>query len=176
MSDIFSAIVYGVAGTQGSKTPFVNSTTGKAGVRESSANSRDWRQSLIKDALNDQPDKLLDEAVIIWMRVYVSRPASHYDKNGNLKRSAPKFPKAGRDLDKVQRAVGDGLKTAKWFVNDARIAGWDVMRLYIEDRLEPERVEIKMWSLEENGPDFLKEVMSHVITDGHPIADHLVPK
>lgn len=177
MSEILRAVIYGSAGTQGSKCSFPHPITGKLITLESGKNSRDWRQSLIREMNNDQPEVPFDDAVFCQVRVYVSRPISHYVSGKfikGLKPNAPRYPKSGRDIDKVQRAIGDAAKIANWLKNDSRIARWDSLRLYTEDFMTPERVEVMMYNMEEHGLDFIDRVMAKV-TEGHPIHEDLVP-
>jgi Holliday junction resolvase RusA-like endonuclease len=180
MSNIYKAIVYGPAGVQGSKCAFPHPKTGKIVMIESSkgeGKGRSWRQEMIKSMLVDQPEQPFDEAMFMWMRIYVSRPTSHYTANDikrGLKASAPNYPKSGKDVDKIQRTIGDAAKIAKWVKDDSRIAGWNPLRVYTEDILEPERTEVMMYSLEQHGLGFIEKVMAKV-TEGHPIHDSLVP-
>jgi Holliday junction resolvase RusA-like endonuclease len=152
---IFRARVYGEAGVQGSKSAFVHPKTKKAVMIEGSKGGRDWRQTLIKEMINDSPEIPYDEAVFMRLNVYVMRPSGHYKPSGGLRPSAPKYPMSGKDLDKIQRSVGDAAKIAKWVKDDSRIAKWEVNRIYLESFADIVRVEIAMYSLEEWGLGFL---------------------
>lgn len=176
MSKIYQAIIYGPAGVQGSKIPIVNKKTGKAHLIEASkgeGKGRDWRQMLIREMELDQPEFPIDDAAYILIKIFVSRPRSHYSKSGQLKPNSPKFPKSGKDWDKVGRSASDASKIAKLVFDDARFADAHVQRRYTADVLDPERVEVFIYNLEELGPDFLNMVLARV-TDGHPIEDHLI--
>lgn len=155
---IHKATVFGPAATQGSKCTIPHPSSGETIMLETGKRSRSWRQELIQEMLNDQPEKPYDEAVFVWLRIYVSRPRTHFKSDGSLKSNAPKYPKAGMDVDKVQRTIGDAAETANWVVNDSRIAGWSPLRVYTQDILEPERTEVQMYSLEQFGERFIDRV------------------
>lgn len=83
----------------------------------------------------------LDEAVILRLTFYFSRPAAHFGTGRNagvLKDSAPLYPEAsGSDIDKLSRAVMDGLTGIVW-KDDRRVVTLAPRRRYGT----PERVEI----------------------------------
>jgi Holliday junction resolvase RusA-like endonuclease len=164
MNSIHKAIMYGPAGVQGSTCSFPHPITGKIvtiNASQGEGKGRSWRQELIQEMNNDLPNAPYDEAVKMRVRIYVHRPAAHFGKNG-LKPNAPRYAKSGRDGDKVQRSIGDAAQIARWVTNDSRIAGWDILRVYTTEELEPERVEIAMWSLEQYGEDFFDRIQAHV--------------
>lgn len=162
-NSIHKATICGPAGVQGSKCAFSHPVTGKVVMIEGSKEGRSWRQELIQEMHNDQPEAPYDEAVKMRIRIYVHRPSAHFGKNG-LKSNAPAYPKSGKDADKIQRSIGDAAKIARWVKDDSRIAGWDVLRVYTTEELEIERVTVAMWSLEQSGPDFYDQVEAKVRT------------
>lgn len=174
---VYSVVLIGPAGSQGSKRTIIRkdalhrvkrvfnekgdfATTsdigdaigkGQKGVAliESSSSGGDFRRSLIIAMRDRGPEKPFNEAMCVGVKIYVRRPASDYDQWGDVKSSAPRFPKSGLDIDKVCRAVFDAGKYADWWTNDARVARFadGSGRYYAEDG--PERVEVLAWSLEE---------------------------
>lgn len=172
---VYSVVLIGPAGSQGSKKAFVRKDAlhrvkrvfdekgdkvnipdikgaigkGQKGVAmiESSSDGGDFRRALIIAMRERGPVKPFDEAVCVALKVYVRRLKKDLDEWGYAKSTAPRFPKNGLDLDKVQRAVGDAGFYAGWWENDNRIAQWKSERLFADEG--PIRVEIMAWSLEE---------------------------
>lgn len=175
MSEIYTALVYGPAGTQGSKRMVENKKTGNMMMIESSKRFNSWRRKMIRSMESDKPSSPVDDAAYILIKVFVHRPKQHYESNGvSLRYDAPKFPKSGRDGDKTARAVLDASKKAGWVKDDARYADISVKRRYTMDKDDPERVEVSMCSLEICGENFIDEVEARV-TAGHPIDSKDVP-
>lgn len=128
-----SITVFGEAQPQGSKR-IIAPKGRRAFLVEDCEKSRPWRQQVAQEMLRIAPVQPLNCAVIVTLRVYVKRPASHFGTGKNahtLKPSAPTDPPTGIDLDKIQRAVGDA-GTGIWWTDDSRIAGWDVRRVYAQ--------------------------------------------
>lgn len=73
--------------------------------------------------------ELLNNAVLVQLVFVFQRPATHYAKNGTLKVSAPAWPETLYDVDKLSRAVLDGL-TGVVLRNDARVCGMPVMKVW----------------------------------------------
>lgn len=172
---LFKAIIYGPPQGQGSKSSFPHPKTGNIVTIENSKEGRTWRQEVIGEMQGDQPDQPFDELVRIHLRVYVLRPKGHYkggDVSRGLKGNAPTYPTgAGKDLDKIERAVGDAAQIARWVVNDRRIC-WDSLPVYTTDITEPQRVEIYMWSVEQYGPYFLNEIINQQLEEESEWHDH----
>lgn len=61
---------------------------------------------------------------------YMPRPASHYRANGILKPFAPEFPSVRPDLDKLVRAVLDGLTMGGAWKDDGQVALLSAMKKY----------------------------------------------
>lgn len=83
-----------------------------------------WRSTIAleaADAFDDQPTR---EAVRVSLRFTFPRPSSHFGTGrnaGTLKASAPAYKTTKPDLDKLIRAILDGL-TGVAFVDDAQVA------------------------------------------------------
>jgi Holliday junction resolvase RusA-like endonuclease len=124
----------GEPATQGSKRAIVPAKTGKAVLIEANARLRPWQAELRAAMLEVAPPEPLPGAVKVFLRVGVVRPRSHYGTGRNaqlLKPGAPLWPPTGKDLDKIQRAIGDTGSGILWR-DDRQIAAWEVRRQYDE--------------------------------------------
>ncbi len=132
-----SACVWGPAQSQGSKTAFIHPhakrPNGSPVVVITDANDKalkSWRQEVVDAMQRCKPPRPADTSVAVSVIVYVPRPRTHYRTNGELKPNAPQVPAAGRDIDKIARALLDAGQIAGWWVNDARVAELHVRRRY----------------------------------------------
>lgn len=130
-----SAIVYGQAASQGSKRIGRAGKNGKPILIENDARLPGWRLSLQEQMAKTAPPTPIDGPVAVRLTIKVPRPKSHYRANGDLKPGLSEWAASGKDADKVARAVGDA-GTALWWRDDARIAHWDILRLYAPDGRE----------------------------------------
>lgn len=141
--------VYGPVQGQGSKRLGRNQVTGKPLLLDASPKTRSWRQEVTREMLRVAPERPLEGAVSVRLTIYVPRPRSHYGTGRNtntLKASAPWFPPAGVDVDKVARAILDA-GTRVWWVDDARVASLEIHRVY-PLAAEAEGVEVEAAGLE----------------------------
>lgn len=105
-----------------------------------------WRDTVgwtAKAAMRSQP--LLDGLVIGVFEFIKPRPKSHYGTGRNahlLKDSAPAAPGSRPDGIKLARAIEDALSKVV-YTDDSRIVSHLIEKRYC-DRLEPERVRIKI--------------------------------
>jgi Holliday junction resolvase RusA-like endonuclease len=156
---LYIAVVLGVAGVQGSKVQFAHPETGKMIMIETGSKSRPWRRSMQKAMEADKPEVPFNEAMMVWVRIYVPRPKSHFYKYG-LKPEAPKFPPLKtRDPDKTARSIGDAAKKAQWVVDDG-LLNWHIVRVYTDNEDDQQRVEVIMWSLEQRGEYFYQKALA----------------
>lgn len=138
--------VYGIPAPQGSKIPGVSSKTGKMFVREQSGKTLDkWRQDVKEAALvargvpdpNRHPGELAKEgaydqtpiptftgAVRLLVNFFQKRPAS-------VPVRKRKHPIVAPDLDKMVRGVGDALKAAGVYKDDAQICEIRATKRYV---------------------------------------------
>lgn len=130
---------------QGSKT-----RTPGGGFREAAKGHHSWRQALYAVALEarQQHEDRLDLfdagvqgryiPIVVWARFTFQ----------HIQGSTEGDPKATKpDLDKLQRAVGDALESARVFTNDSRIVGWPCCPAKVYG--ERVGVEIRVYTLEE---------------------------
>lgn len=133
--DRLSFTVYGVAAPQGSKDRT------RWGVRENNPDTKPWRaevRSAAVEAMAGAP--LLMHPVEVQILFYFPHLKGHYRSGAHadeLKANAPLYCTGRKDLDKLQRTVGDAL-TGTVVRDDVQIAHWDSWKLYGE----PARVEI----------------------------------
>jgi len=123
--------VRGLPAPQGSKTAFVNPHTGRAGMKESSARVRPWRQDVVYAALEAIREHeashgrwiALDGAVHLVVEFYMPRPQGHPKTRRTLPTSSP-------DLDKLLRSTGDALKTAGVWRDDSQVTDITIRERY----------------------------------------------
>jgi hypothetical protein len=79
-----------------------------------------------------------------------------------LKPNAPALPAAGRDIDKVARAIFDAGQIARWWTNDARVTDLHMRRRY--DDGVGERSWVWAWAVDQ--PDQPMPVLDEVVDVG----------
>lgn len=148
-----SACVWGPAQTQGSKRGFVHPHLKRVVIVDDNDKAlKSWRQELVVAMLRKKPDQPRDCAVAVSVVIYVPRPRAHYrtgEHAGELKPGAARVPAAGRDIDKVARAILDAGQIARWWVNDARVSDLRLRRRYDDGIGERTWV----WAWEAREPD-----------------------
>lgn len=121
--------VYGEAKTKGSTTAKYVPGKGRTFTR-SPQNTKDWQALVSQVAQGHVPEKLLDgplfASIVFYLPKPKNRPAYH------------RYPEKKPDLDKLVRAVLDGLKGII-YTDDARVVGFDRLQKLFGD---PPRVEI----------------------------------
>lgn len=152
-----SACVWGPAQSQGSKKAFVHPHAKRPNgspvvviVDDNDRALKSWRQEMVDAMVRHRPDKPLDGPVAVNIKLYVPRPQTHYrtgEHAGDLKVNAPKLPAAGRDIDKIARAILDAGQIARWWVNDARVCELKIVRRY--DDVIGERTWVFAWGITE---------------------------
>ncbi len=134
--------VYGIPAPQGSKIPGVSSKTGKMFVREQSGKTlKSWREDVKNAALTargvnpddgisaDSQIPTLTGAIRLGINFYMPRPASVSVKKRPLPIVAP-------DLDKLVRGVGDALKAAGVYRDDAQVVSIQAVKVYGTDEAQ----------------------------------------
>ncbi len=129
MSERIHMVTFDLWGTtpapQGSKNPWGG---------EANPNTKPWREALASEGsrvMQEAGYPLFDGPLKVTATLYFPRPAMHYRANGQLKPTAPRFKHSAPDLDKLQRAIGDAMTNAV-IKDDARIAWWDVRKVYVD--------------------------------------------
>lgn len=129
-----SACVWGPAQTQGSKRGFVHPHLKRVVIVDDNDKAlKSWRQEIVDAMQRTKPPQPLNCAVSVSVLIYVPRPQAHYrtgEHAGELKPGAARVPAAGRDIDKIARAILDAGQIACWWVNDARVSDLHLRRRY----------------------------------------------
>jgi Holliday junction resolvase RusA-like endonuclease len=126
-----SACVWGPAQSQGSKKGFLHPQLKRVVIVDANDKAlKSWRQELVDAMQRCKPEQAINSAVACSILIYVPRPQAHYRTNGDLKSNAAQVPAAGRDIDKVARAILDAGQIACWWTNDARISDLHLRRRY----------------------------------------------
>lgn len=143
-----SACVWGPAQTQGSKRGFVHPHLKRVVIVDDNDKAlKSWRQEIVDAMQRSKPPQALNCAVAVSVIIYVPRPQAHYRTNGELKPQAARVPAAGRDIDKIARAILDAGQIACWWVNDARVSDLRLRRRY-DDGIG-ERTWVWAWQVSE---------------------------
>lgn len=123
---LLSFWVDGIPATQGSKTP----NKGGFGFHESDKKLPAWRAAVTAAAKDMAKvfDGPLDFPIRAHLDVYLPAPA---------KSKFGRWPAGKPDLDKLQRAVGDGLSDSKLIRDDARIVAWKARKHWAEEGMKP---------------------------------------
>lgn len=137
----------------GSKRAITNRHTGRVHVIDAAKGSRAWKQeiagearrALVEATEGDQLAPLLTGPLRVHLCFVVGRPRSHYGTGRNadkLKDSAPAFPAVRPDVDKLSRAVLDGM-TGSVYRDDGQI----VSKVAVKEYGELERVTVSVTPL-----------------------------
>jgi Holliday junction resolvase RusA-like endonuclease len=142
------ACVWGKAQSQGSKRGFVHPQLKRVVIVDDNDKAlKSWRQEIVDAMQRSKPPQPLNCAVAVSVIIYVPRPQAHYQTNGELKPQAARVPAAGRDIDKVARAILDAGTYACWWTNDARVSDLRLRRRY-DDGIG-ERTWVFAWAVKE---------------------------
>jgi crossover junction endodeoxyribonuclease RusA len=128
--------VNGIPAPQGSKRAY-KTKTGKINMVESSKSVGSWREAVRAEtqrALGSRPP--LGGPVRVELAFYMTRPKGHYrtGRNAHLTRDgAPAYPAGKPDLDKLCRAVLDGLTAGGAWKDDSQVVQLHLAKLYAAD-------------------------------------------
>jgi len=127
----FGFRVYGIPAPQGSKIPGVSSKTGKMFVREQSSKTlTPWRQDVKAAAeIARAGSDTLTGPIVLTADLFMPRPASI-----PVKRRP--YPTVMPDLDKLLRGIGDALRQAGVYKDDAQIVAIRATKQYADDSVE----------------------------------------
>jgi crossover junction endodeoxyribonuclease RusA len=117
-------VAHGTPASQGSKQGFIRGK--KVVLVEMDTELPAWRQAIQAAAkLAAGPDfQPIDEPVKITGEIRIRKPRTTKFHN---------HPAGPKDLDKMQRAIGDALESAGILTNDARIVHWDIRKVWATD-------------------------------------------
>lgn len=140
---VLNVRAYGLPTPQGSKIPGV-SKQGKAFVREQSGDRlKQWRKSIIDATIEARSaihHQTISGPVSLTIIFFLPRPAT-------VKRA---LPSVRPDLDKMVRAVGDALKSAGAYKDDASVCQLVATKQYATDDVQSAPgVGIVLWEISE---------------------------
>lgn len=129
----------------GSKKAFQNRHTGRVHVVDANKDSMSWKQDVAQAASKAAQEQgwTVEDAhapLALEINFYLARPRTHFGSGRNSERvkdSAPSHPITRPDVDKLSRAVMDGL-TGVVYRDDSQVVWKKVSKRYGE----PERAEI----------------------------------
>jgi Holliday junction resolvase RusA-like endonuclease len=158
MTDRFNLFVPGRPVPQGSKTAFVNKKTGRPVVVDKDTRLPAWRMKITAAAIEAQAEQMhtkqLDFPFIgpVGARItfLLARPKADYGTGRNasiVKASALSHPATMPDLDKLLRAVFDGLTDAGVWRDDAQVVWCQTAKYYVGDQDSREGVMIDVGAI-----------------------------
>jgi Holliday junction resolvase RusA-like endonuclease len=139
-------IVHGDSQPAGSKKAFLPKGARFPVVVDANPKAAGWKDQIGKACAEQYGGPFLEGALAATIRFYAVRPQGHYGSGRNatlLKDSAPARPIVAPDIDKLSRAVLDGLQ-GQLYRNDAQI----VTKLAEKHYGEPARVEIEVTAMD----------------------------
>jgi len=140
--------IVGTPVPQGSKKGFVHPhVQGRVILVDDNAKKlRPWRQQITLTARAQRPRWLrepVDGPIGLALVFVRRRPKSHFRSDGRtLGAGATRYPDTKPDVDKLERAILDGL-TGVAFVDDSRVVSLASVKRWAEPG-EPEQVEIEL--------------------------------
>jgi Holliday junction resolvase RusA-like endonuclease len=128
---------------QGSMYGFKTKTGGIA-MRSANPGTMSWRLDVATSARKIWGDRApVGGPVEIYVRFYLPRPKYHYDKDGAIKAQfAAEHHVKAPDLDKLMRAIGDGLKAGGVYRDDSQIHASDGSKCYVQDGWMGARIQV----------------------------------
>lgn len=121
-------VVYGLPATKGSVRSFLNRKTGKVVSLADNRRLKGWEAAVALSAQAAGARPVLD-AVSVALTFLLPRPKGHLRKDGTVRESAPFAPATKPDVDKLVRAVLDGL-IGVGFRDDAQVVEVRARKLY----------------------------------------------
>ena len=117
---MISFFICGEPAPQGSKTAFVRGR--RAVLVETSKKLPAWRKQIEDTARREYEGEPIDQPVRVAVDFFMPKPQK------------PRFdmPATAPDLDKLCRAIGDGLEKGGVLRNDSRIVHWEARKHYAD--------------------------------------------
>jgi Holliday junction resolvase RusA-like endonuclease len=136
----FDLFVPGRAVPQGSKSAFISKSTGRPIVVDKDVRLPHWRAKITAAAITrlqeyDASRYPLTGPVGIRVTFIMERPKGHYGSGRNantVKPGSPKYPATMPDIDKLLRAVLDGLTDARIWLDDGQVVWCQTTKQYPE--------------------------------------------
>jgi crossover junction endodeoxyribonuclease RusA len=119
MGDFIRIDVDGVPAPQG------NHRVNRGGrIYETSKAVGPWREAIRAETQRQRAGMTISNAVFIFIGIRLPRPAGHYGTGRNkdrLRPSAPRWPAVKPDIDKLERAILDGIVAGGALADDALV-------------------------------------------------------
>jgi Holliday junction resolvase RusA-like endonuclease len=99
-----------------------------------------WREAVRAETQLAMPGAPMTGPVNVHIIFYLPRPKNHYRTGRNahiLHAAAPRFPQGRPDIDKLARAVLDGMTTGGAWSDDSQVVSLSVHKLYTIDGEKP---------------------------------------
>jgi len=128
-SEALEFFVVGLPIAQGSKKSYGNGVWAESNIKE----LRPWRMAVATDAHAAAGHFQFFGAVVVALDFQFKRPLSHYGtgrNEGQLKDSSPTYKTSAPDIDKLCRAVLDGLAQCGVLRNDAQVVSLMAKKVY----------------------------------------------
>lgn len=154
---MISFFVFGTPIPQGSTTAFMHK--GKPVITSANRHLKGWRTKVrgaaysARNGTQEAPggEEMAPGYYMTRLTFWMPRPAFHYGAKG-LKVSAPGHPGVKPDLDKLVRAVLDGITDAKVWGDDSQVLGIMAVKMYAPT---PEAVGVGVEIFETDNPGVL---------------------
>ena len=145
--DTVTLVIYGDCQPAGSKKAVTPKGKSFPVVIDANPKAKGWKDRIGKACAEQYGGEFLEGALTATIRFYQPRPQGHFrtgKHSGLLRDSSPARPTVAPDIDKLSRAVLDGLQ-GQLYRNDAQVVDKLAQKLYGE----PARVEIEVAALAE---------------------------
>lgn len=133
--------VNGIPAPQGSKRH-----VGNGRMVESSKAVAPWREAVRTETQHALGQPILAGPVTVQIQFYLPRPAGHYGAKG-LRPSAPPAPAVKPDVDKLARAVLDGIVAGGAIRDDAQVSVLIASKAYADHA--PTGCVVRVWRADE---------------------------
>lgn len=137
--NVFMFYVPGVALPQGSKTAFISKSTGRPIVKDNNIRLPRWRNTVTEAALRRVNESEwafpITGPIAITVTFIFQRPKSHFGTGRNsttVKPNSPAWPDVTPDLDKLIRAIFDGITDAQVWRDDAQVVWVQAAKRYAD--------------------------------------------
>ena len=104
---------------------------GNGRMIEASTKVKPWRFAVSQAALESDYE-LTDRPVMVQITFMFSRPKSHYNSKGELKKTAPFYKSTKPDLDKLCRSTLDGI-TNVLIKDDSQVVNLMCCKVYANE-------------------------------------------
>lgn len=122
----------------GTPIPQGSKSSTRWGMREANPKTRPWRDQIAweaRAAMGHEPP--LEGPCTVNATFWMPRPKSHYRANGQIKPTAPVYSDKRPDVDKLLRALCDGMTTAGVWKDDSQAVRIEASKRYVINGVQP---------------------------------------